>query len=95
MSKRTAALARRLSLGLGEARRDFGLSRELVAQMAGVSRSTVENVEHGEASLRSTAQVASALTTYGLFSGPPASEPELPVLELMPAPEDRIFGRTS
>jgi DNA-binding XRE family transcriptional regulator len=100
MTNTTATLVRRLSLGLGETRRELGLSRASVAQMAGVSRSTVENVEHGKASARSMVLVATALIAWNMFSGPVEPKPELPVLEPVPfawpeLPEDRMFGRAS
>lgn len=92
MSNRTVALVRRLSVGLGETRRELGLSRESIAQMAGVSRSTVENVELGKASPQSTVRVALALVAYTMFAPPPAPTLEDEVVARLIQPERRLLA---
>jgi transcriptional regulator with XRE-family HTH domain len=82
MHKPTATLARRLSIGLGETRRHLGLSTRQTAALAGVGRTTVQNVERGDASAYSATRVALALIAYNMFGAPPEPEPvvRLPVL---------------
>jgi DNA-binding XRE family transcriptional regulator len=97
MHKPTATLTHRLSIGLGETRRELGLSRESVARMAGVSRGTVANVEHGKASARSTVRVANALIAFNMFAVLPEPEPVARVPELPPLPDElsQLFERAA
>lgn len=66
------SLVERIRLTLGDAREDLGLSKRTLAELAGVSASTIARAENGgSVSPRALVQISLTLTALELHRPPP------------------------